>query len=310
MEKIVGWLLSGDPSIRWQVMTDLLNEEDGAVHFERLRTETEGWGYRLLSFQGEDGKWSGQLYNGKWVSTTYSMLLLKEFGVLPNKKTDKACQQLVTGGLFNGEEIRFSSKQKLRDNGVTGLALSILSYFEYEDDCVHQIADYLIRAQNSDGSWFFDDRNGAEKYSFENTMIILKGLLEYQKKFPNHNQNLIEAQRKGQEYLLKNDLFKDPKTSLPINQKWLKISFPYYWFYDVLVALDYFREANVKDKRLQNALKIIQNKQNNTGTWNLENKHAGKTVFEMEQVGKPSRGNTLRCLRAIKWWEKSEDNIN
>lgn len=33
-----------------------------------------------------------------------------------------------------------------------------------------------MRSQNADGSWFFDDKEGAEKYCFENTMIILKGM--------------------------------------------------------------------------------------------------------------------------------------
>jgi hypothetical protein len=138
-------------------------------------------------------------------------------------------------------------------------------------------------------------------------MIILRGFLEYQKKFPNKNKNIAEAQRKGQQYLLKNNLFEDTKTNLPINPKWLKISFPYYWFYDILVALDYFRESNVIDKRLQTAVKIINKKQNKEGTWDLEIKHAGKTFFELEQVGKPSRWNTLRCIRVIKWWEESKD---
>ncbi len=310
MKKMVNWLLSGDPSIRWQVMKDLLKEDEETIHSERIKIETEGWGYKLLGFQDDDGKWSGQLYNGKWVSTTYSMLLLKEFGLLPNEKTKKACQQLITGGLFNGEEIRFSSKQKLRDNGVTGLVLSILSYFEYDDDCIHKIADYLVKSQNMDGSWFFDHREGAEKYSFETTMIILRGLFEYQKKFPNKNKDKIETQIKGQKYLLNHNLFEDQKTNLPLNYKWLKISFPYYWFYDVLVALDYFREFNFKDKRLQKAVNIIKQKQNKDGTWNLENKYAGKTFFDMEKVGPPSRWNTMRCLRVIKWWEESENNID
>ena len=69
-------------------------------------------------------------------------------------------------------------------------------------------------------------------------MIILRGLFEYQKKFSSTDKSLVEAQRKGQEYLLKHNLFEDLKTNLPIDHKWLKISVPYYWFYDVLVALD------------------------------------------------------------------------
>jgi hypothetical protein len=304
-EEIIGWLLHGDPSIRWQVKRDLINEMENAILAEKERISAEGWGNKLLSFQDEDGKWSGQLYNGKWISTTYSLLILTNLGIIPNSKTKNACHQLFLGGLYNDEEIRFSSKQKLRDNGVTGLVLGILCYFEYDDQRIHNIADYLIRSQKDDGSWIFDDKEGAEKYSFENTMIILKGISEYLKKYPGSNLQIDKSIRKGQEFLLKYNLFQNPLTNLPINKKMLRISFPYYWFYDILVGLEYFWDMDFKDKRLEPAIKIIKKKQNKDGTWNLENKHPGKIFIEMEQVGKPSRWNTLRCLRVIEWWEKS-----
>ncbi len=218
-KKIIEWLLSSDPSIRWQVKHFLLNETDKAIHAERLRVNSEGWGKKILSFQDADGKWSSQLYNGKWISTTYSLLLLANFGIFPNSKTQDACHQLFIGGLYNDEEIRFSSKQKLRDNGVTGLVLGILSYFQYDDNRIQRIADYLIRSQNADGSWYFDDREGAEKYSFETTMIILKGLFEYRNKIPERSKNILEAEKKGQEFLLKHQLFINEETNLPINKK-------------------------------------------------------------------------------------------
>ena len=301
--EIINWLLAGDPAIRWQVKHDLLKEDSNSILEERTKICVVGWGKKLLSFQDIDGKWSGQLYKGKWTSTTYSLQLLINFGMLPDNQTQLACHQLFINGLYNNEEIRFSSRQKLRDNGLTGLVLGILSYFEYNNNLIHKIAEYLIKSQNADGSWFYDIKEGADKYSFENTMVILKGLNEYLKKY---NENHIKFQKaiiKGQEFLLKHNLFQDPSRGLSINNRWLKIAFPYYWFYDILVALDYFRENNIKDERLQAAINIIKEKQNEEGIWILECKHPGKTFFEMEQVGKPSRWNTLRCLRVIEWWK-------
>lgn len=35
----------------------------------------------------------------------------------------------------------------------------------------------------------------------------------------------------------------------------------------------------------------------------LQNKHPGRTFFELETVGQPSRWNTLRALRLLKWSE-------
>ncbi len=46
---LISWLLDSDPSIRWQVMHDLLNAPAEAVAAERARVATEGFGARLLS---------------------------------------------------------------------------------------------------------------------------------------------------------------------------------------------------------------------------------------------------------------------
>lgn len=305
----IDWLLSGDPAIRWQVMRDLLGTDENEVIAERKKVAAEGWGLKLLSCQDEDGKWSGQLYNGKWISTTYTLLLLKELGILPgNENITKGCAQLFTNGIYNDEEIRFSNKQMLRDNAVTGFVLGILCYFDYPDDRIHKIAEFLGKNQNENGSWHYDNKIGAEKYCFEVTTVILKGLLEYEKRFPTQNNALIEAQKRGQEFLLRHNLFKRMENDEIINAKWLLFSYPNYWFYDILVALDYFRECNNKDWRLEDAIDIMLKKQNRDGTWNLQNKHSGKTFFDMEEVGRPSRWNTLRCLRVIDWWNQS-DNV-
>jgi len=50
-KEIIDWLLSGDPSIRWQVKRDLLKETGKGILAERNRISTEGWGKKLLSFQ-------------------------------------------------------------------------------------------------------------------------------------------------------------------------------------------------------------------------------------------------------------------
>ena len=45
---IIQWLLKGDPSIRWQVMRDLMNLGKDIVDGERNRVAKEGWGNQLL----------------------------------------------------------------------------------------------------------------------------------------------------------------------------------------------------------------------------------------------------------------------
>jgi hypothetical protein len=39
--------------------------------------------------------------------------------------------------------------------------------------------------------------------------------------------------------------------------------------------------------------------------WILPAGYSGRTHFTLESTGKPSRWNTLRCLRVLRWWESA-----
>ena len=100
------WLLDGDPAIRWQVLRDIIETAERTVERERQKVAREGWGARLLARQDAEGTWAGGLssddglYSPKWISTTYTMLLLRDFG-LPstNRPARKACTLLLDRGL-------------------------------------------------------------------------------------------------------------------------------------------------------------------------------------------------------------------
>jgi hypothetical protein len=42
------------------------------------------------------------------------------------------------------------------------------------------------------------------------------------------------------------------------------------------------------------------------GRWLLQNRYAGRTFFELGNLGEPGRWNTLRALRVLRWWEGHE----
>lgn len=82
------------------------------------------------------------------------------------------------------------------------------------------------------------------------------------------------------------------------------LSWPSRWRYDILKALDYFRDAGVKyNPGMADALEVLIKKQRGDKKWPLQHKHSGKTHFEMESTGQPSRWNTLRALRVLKHFE-------
>lgn len=72
----------------------------------------------------------------------------------------------------------------------------------------------------------------------------------------------------------------------------------------MLRALDYFRASGVGyDTRMDEALALVESKRGADGRWLLENTNPGSVHFEMDDGdGKPSRWNTLRALRVLRWF--------
>jgi len=57
-----------------------------------------------------------------------------------------------------------------------------------------------------------------------------------------------------------------------------------------------------RDPRLADAIDIVKSTRLEDGRWSLQHSYRGKTYFELERLGAPSRWNTLRALRVLKWW--------
>jgi hypothetical protein len=93
-----------------------------------------------------------------------------------------------------------------------------------------------------------------------------------------------------------------------VDQDWMQFSWPTRWHYDVLRGLEYFRAAgDSPDNRVDDAIELLRSKRQADETWLLENTHRGRVHFHMEQGdGRPSRWNTLRAMRVLRWYEGSE----
>ena len=301
------WLLDADPAIRWQVMRDLLHDPERA-EAERRRVATEGWGAAVLALQGDDGQWDGGTYIPSWAldseefipawsSTTYSLLLLKNLGVDATNPRVREAIALVhdnsrweQGGqpYFDGEV----------EPCINGMALVIGSYFGQNVDT---IVGKLLRQPLADGGWNCWAEYGATVSSFNSTLTVLEGLREYERS--GGTISVADARARGEGYLLERHLLRRVSTGQQISADFEKFSYPTYWHFDVLRALDYFRSADIRDERLADAIALVEAKQTHDGRWLLENTHEGTVPIVMEEGdGHPSRWNTLRALRVLAWW--------
>jgi len=101
-------------------------------------------------------------------------------------------------------------------------------------------------------------------------------------------------------------LFRSHRTGAIINPLFTRFSFPPRWHYDILRALDYFQAVNApRDRRLAEAVEIVRGARGEDGRWPLQNCYKGRTYFVLERLGAPSRWNTLRAMRVLKWWDGS-----
>jgi hypothetical protein len=312
---VLDWLLDSDPAIRWQVLRDLVHAPADVVAEERARVTTEGWGARLLALQGEDGQWaggacfparsfnqSGESQGQPWISTLPTLQLLHDFGIDPSSARVRRAVALVRDNCRweHAGQPFFSGEVEPCINGRT---VTLGTYFDQD---VHGIVARLLTEQLEDGGWNCEMENGSVRSSFATTINVLEGLLTYERA-TGGSAETIEARRRGEEYLLERKLLRRKSTGEVVNQAWLQFSYPTHWHFDVLRALDYFRAVgDAADSRLDEAIDLLRSRQQPDGTWLLENTHPGAVHFALEEGdGRPSRWNTLRALRVLRWYEQS-----
>jgi len=63
----------------------------------------DGPGVRLLAHRDVTGRWILRLYGRKWVSTTYSLLLLRQLGLPATTRSrgSQSCRMFLDGALWN-----------------------------------------------------------------------------------------------------------------------------------------------------------------------------------------------------------------
>jgi hypothetical protein len=117
------------------------------------------------------------------------------------------------------------------------------------------------------------------------------------------------SRRRGEAYLLERGLLRRKSTGEVIDPDFTRFSFPTWWHYDVLRGLEHLRAAgDPPDGRVDEALDLVERKRGEDGRWDLEHSYPGKAFVTMDDGdGRPSRWNTLRALRVLRWADRAAD---
>ncbi len=156
--------------------------------------------------------------------------------------------------------------------------------------------------QMADGGWNCEQENGSTRGSFDSTLNVLEGLLEYERS-TGANTDVAAVRVRGEEYLLERRLLRRLSDGEILAKRWLDLAFPNKWFYDVARVLDYFRAARPEpDRGMDEALEILESKREADGRWPLDHAYHDRLLVDFgEGEGKPSRWITLRAMRVLRW---------
>ena len=305
----IDWLLDSEPAIRWQAMRDLTDAPADQVAAERARVATEGWGARLLALRREDGLWHTDTSDSEWPSLL-ALLMLGDMGLDASSEVAREAISLVrdkatwhSRGAWHGTPVFAGEVEPC----INGRVVAVGSYFGQD---VTGIVERLLGEQMADGGWNCEQENGSTRGSFHTTINVLEGLLEHQRA-RGGSAEVTAALERGHEYLLERRMLRRLSSGELIDPAFTRFSFPTGWHYDALRGLDYLRAAGVApDARVAEAIDLVRSKRDAEGRLPLENPHESELVnarvrdleFGMdEREGRPSRWNTLRALRVLRW---------
>lgn len=311
-ETRLSWLLDSDPALRWQVERDLLGEPEEVWKATRSRVATEGFGTRLLQQQDADGQWAGgPFFPGgwtgdhdtpqPWTATTWALKDLREWG--------------LDASVLEGTADKIASTKWEYDD---------LPYWGGEVDCcinswtvsnglwlgadVDGIVTWFLEHQLEDGGWNCDWVEGARVSSFHSTLNALIGLLDYQT-VTGDRDRVREARVRGEEYLLRRNLFRRLSTGEPFAEVALSLAHPRRAYYNVLAASDYFRSAALADgtrpdPRMNEAIDHIRSQKQPDGRWLQGHRLAGDVWFHVDvPSGEPSKWVTAQAMRVLNCWD-------
>lgn len=310
---VLDWLLDADPAIRWQALRDLTDASPEEVAAERARVAREGVGAAILARQEADGAWR-RPGAPAWLTTLFTFQALRATGVDPNEPGVKAAAARLEDGL-RWNNLDCGWELRARETGGN-------TFFEGEEEpCINggalavgasvgrpteSLARRLVHEQIDDGGWNCEAPK-SKRSSYHTTICVLEGLLEYERAVGSAPE-IAEARGRGEEYLLSRSLFRRRSTGEVADRAFLEFAFPPRYHYDILRALDYFRSARrERDIRMSEALDLIKSKRQPDGRWLLDCAYDEGLAFSFgEAVGEPSRWNTLRALRVLRWYEGAE----
>jgi hypothetical protein len=326
-QKSIDWLLSpDDPGVRYLALRDLLDIPPDHSELRAVRESAHRQGpiAQILTAMNPAGYWSepGPGYYPKYWSTIWSLILLAQLGACceEDERIDRACAYLLEQALAPGGQFTASGTPAGTADCMQGNLCWALLELGCQDPRLAKAFEWMARTVSGEGLAPISDRQASLRYyagkcgpnfacGSNNKLPCAWGAAKVMLAFARlpgaQRTALIEhAMQIGVDFLFS----VDPATaaypcgySSKPSQSWWKFGFPVFYVTDILQIVEALAWLGyARDPRLQNALKLIDEKQVSPGRWALEYDYAGKTWVDFGQKKQANKWVSLRALRVLK----------
>ena len=261
MDAIVERLLASDePSVRYKTLVGVLGRsaDDCEVRRAQDAVRVSPRAQTLIASPHTEERGELHPYN-KWRGAHWVLAQLADIGYPAGDSVlaplfDRACAWLLSGKHVRGVAV-IDGRARRCGSQEGNLLLSLLTLAP-GDARADPLAANLMRWQWPDGGWSCDTRPQAKHSSFHETWIPMRALHRYGE----HRgcAEALDAARRAAEVFLSRGLFRRRRDGSVIDERFLKLRYPSYWFYGILPCLRVLGEMGLlADHRCGEALDAL-----------------------------------------------------
>ncbi len=316
------WLLEeSNPSVRYLTLTTILDRKESRAEVKRARADIMRTGMvpKILSRQ-KNGSWNspGRFYRDKYKGTVWQLILLAEHEADGGTRAIKAACEYILRSSQDPESHGFSYDQRGGGQGgrhsevipcLTGnMVWSFVKLGFLGDERVQKGIEWITTYQRFDDGaarapkgWPYDryEMCWGRHSCHLGAVKALKALSAIPPK--QRNRDIKETLAKACEYMLAHHIYKRSHDLAKVSKPgWLKLQFPLMYQTDILEIADLLTTLGIRDRRMDDALSLIIEKQNEQGRWSLESTLNGKFWASIEKKGMPSKWITCRAMKVLK----------
>ncbi|MFW9922890.1 MAG: hypothetical protein ACFFDW_06325 [Candidatus Thorarchaeota archaeon] len=270
-------LEANDPAVRLKTLIQLFDFEYESKEVQGILVNLDNSSViqNLLSSLRNNNQTDDVHVYKKWWGDHWSLSLLADMKYPSNKKEilpniEREFNWLLSEDHWNKRPTIKNRKRFCASQEGNGL-FAALSLSECDERCDF-IADRLIKHQWPDGGWNCDRNPDTHNSSYHESLIPLRALNLYAQ--IKNNTNIKTLVEKSSELFLKRKLFRKMSDNSIIDERWLLLTYPPYWHYDIFTALKVLAEIEkINDKRCNEALEILESKRLLNGGFPKEYKY-------------------------------------